>query len=160
MSEAAIFLERYRRSKRGVHAAQARVAALGAIALLAGAALGGCASEPKPTAQLERASTLVSQAEKDQAQRFAAADLQHARDELSSAQTAESEEKYGDARRLAERAAADADLASARAASGKAQQSAQQVRQSLDTLKQQLQQSPAPSGNTGPGAGGPGQDHP
>lgn len=137
-----------------------RVAALSAAALLAASALGGCASQPKPDAQLVRASTLVSEAEKDQAQRYAAADLQHARDELTAAQTAESDGRNDSALRLAERAAADADLASARAASGKAQQSADQVRRSIDTLKQQLQQGPTPSGNTGPGATGPGQDRP
>jgi hypothetical protein len=135
-----------------------RVVALSAAAVLASVALGGCASQPKPTAQLVRASTLVSEAEKDEAQHYAAADLQRARDELSSAQTAESSGKYQNAVRLADRAAADADLASARAASGKAAQSADQVRHSIDTLKQQLQQTPAPSGNAGPGAGGPGQD--
>ena len=135
-----------------------RFSTMTAAALLAASALGGCASEPKPTAQLVRASTLVSQAEKDEAQHFAAADLQRARDELSGAQAAESDGKHANARRLADRAAADADLASARAASGKAQQSAEQVRRSLDTLKQQLQQNPTPPGNPGPGAGGPGQD--
>jgi hypothetical protein len=130
------------------------------LVVLAASAVSGCASEPKPTADLVRASTLVSEAEKSEAQHYAAADLQRARDELSNAQTADSSGKYADARRLAERAAADADLASARAASGKSQQSAEQVRHSLDTLKQQLQQSPTPSGNTGPGPSGPGQDHP
>jgi thiamine kinase-like enzyme len=125
------------------------------VVLLAALALGGCASGPKPTAQLVRASTLVSEAEKNQAQRYAAADLQHARDELSEAQTADSDSKYDQARSLAEKAAADADLASARAASGKARQSADEVHRNLDTLRQQLQQSPEPPGNTGPG-----QDHP
>ena len=151
MSEAAILNEGSPRM---------RVAALAAAALLAASALGGCASQPKPTAQLVRASTLVSEAEKDQAQRYAAADLQRARDELTAAQTAESDGRNDSSLRLAERAAADADLASARAASGKAQQSADQVRRSIDTLKQQLQQGPTPSGNTGPGATGPGQDRP
>lgn len=154
MSQAAIVSERF---ESGSHPHR-RVIALSAAALLAASALGGCASQPKPTAQLVRASTLVSEAEKDQAQHYAAADLQRARDELSSAQTAESDGKYDNALRLADRAAADADLASARAASGKAQQSAEEVRHSIDTLKQQLQQSPAPSGNAGPGAAGPGQD--
>lgn len=158
MSEAAIFSERFGRPGRGSNARHMRIVALSAIALAAAAALGGCASQPKPTAQLVRANTLVSQAEKNEAQRYAAADLQRARDELSSAQTAESDGKYDNARRLADRAAADADLASARAASGKAEESAGQVRHSIDTLKQQLQQSPAPPANAGPGASGAGQD--
>ena len=136
----------------------ARLSTMTAAALLVAAGMAGCASQPKPTAQLVRASTLVSQAEKDGAQRFAAADLQRARDELSNAQTAESDGKYANAQRLADRAAADADLASARASSGKSQQSAEQVRRSLDTLRQQLQQNPAPSGDSGSGPSGPGQD--
>ena len=154
MSQAATVRERFGTG----YPPRMRVIALSAASLLAAAALGGCASQPKPTAQLVRASTLVSEAEKDEAQHYAAADLQRARDELSSAQTAESDGKYANAVRLADRAAADADLASARAASGKAAQSADQVRHSIDTLKEQLQQSPAPSGNAGPGASGPGQD--
>ncbi|HEV7135963.1 MAG TPA: DUF4398 domain-containing protein [Steroidobacteraceae bacterium] len=134
-----------------------RIAAL-AAALSGTVMLGACASQPKPTAQLVRANTLVSEAEKNEAQRYAATDLQRARDELSSAQTAESDGKYDNALHLADRAAADANLASARAASGKAEQSAEQVRHSIDTLKQQLQQGPAPSGDSGPGASGPGPD--
>lgn len=161
MSQAAILIETLGRPGRRCRARRARVAALSAAALLAGAALGGCAtSQPKPTAQLVRASTLVSQAKRDQAQRYAPADLQRARDELNGAQSAESDQKYGSALRLADRAAADANLASARAASGKARESAEQVRDSIDTLRQQLQQSPAPPADTGSGPGGPGQDHP
>lgn len=160
MSEAETHIGTLERSMRRDNAAPMRIAALSATALLAVSAIVGCASEPKPTAQLVRASTLVSEAEKDEAQHYAAADLQRARDELTNAQTAESDGKYDRASRLAERAAADADLASARAASGKAQQSASQVRHSLDTLKEQMQQNPTPPGNTGPGASGPGQDQP
>lgn len=161
MSEVMIPSDRFKRSVCGANAPCTRIAAFSAVALLAAAAMGGCASQPKPTAQLVRASTLVSEAEKNEAQRYAAADLQRARDELSNAQTAESDGKYDSASRLADRAAADADLASARAASGKAGESAGQVRHSLDTLREQIQQQPpAPSGNTGPGASGPDQDQP
>jgi hypothetical protein len=159
MSQAAIFIERSEGQRRS-HATRAGLAASSALAVLAAAVLSGCASEPKPTAQLVRASTLVSEAEKDQAQQYAAADLQRARDELSNAQTAESAGQNDSARRYAEKASADADLATARAASGKAQQSAEQVRHSLDTLREQTQQNPTPSGNPGPGASGPGQDQP
>lgn len=157
MSDAAIFIEKPKQRERGSGASCASVFALSALAIVA--TVGGCASEPKPTAQLVRASTLVSAAEKSEAQHFAAADLQRARDELSNAQTAESAGKNDSARRYAERAAADADLASARAASGKAQQSAEQVRHSLDTLREQIQQNAAPTGNP-PGTSGPGQDQP
>jgi hypothetical protein len=159
MSEAATIIERLKRSSRMAQAARLPMAAAG---VLAAVALSGCASQPppEPTAQLVRASTLITVAENDEAQRYAAADLQRARDELSDAKTAVADHKYGRARALAENAAADADLASARAASGKAQESSQQVRRSLDTLRQQLQQqSPTPSDDSGPGTSGPGRDH-
>jgi hypothetical protein len=162
MSEAAILSDRFEPAESASNRPCPRIAALCALGLLGASALGGCATEPKPTAQLVRASTLVSEAEKDGAQRYAAADLQRARDELSEAHTAESEGKNDRALRLAERAAADADLASARTASGKAQQSAGQVHRSIDTLRQQLQlqEAPTPPGNPGPGATGPGQNRP
>jgi hypothetical protein len=159
MSEAATIIERLKRSSRTAQAARSPMAA---ASVLAAVALSGCASQPppEPTAQLVRASTLITVAENDEAQRYAAADLQRARDELSDAKTAVADHKYGRARALAENAAADADLASARAASGKAQESSQEVRRSLGTLRQQLQQqSPTPSDNSGPGTSGPGQDH-
>jgi hypothetical protein len=54
----------------------------------------GCATQgPQPTEELTRARTLIEQAEKAQkaeAQRYAAPDLQRARDELSSAEVARS----------------------------------------------------------------------
>ena len=159
MSQPTILIERLTRSRRASRARSARMVALCAGAILAGSALTGCASgPPRPTAQLVRASTLVSEAQKSGAQRYAAADLQRARDELHDARSAESDHKYHDARLLADRASADANLASARAASGKARESADQVRHSLDTLKEQLQQSPGQSGDSGSGDSGPGQD--
>jgi len=156
MSEAAILSERMNRTWRETPAPW--VCGAAAAALLAASGLGGCASQPRPTAQLVRARTLVSQAEKDEAQRYAAADLQRARDELSGAQTAAADHNYPSALRLADRASVDADLASARASSAKAEQSSEQVHRGLDTLRQQLEQSPAPSQGAGTGATGPGRD--
>jgi putative cell wall-binding protein len=83
------------------------------------------------------ARTLVEQADKANAQRYAPADLQRAHDELSSAEKAVNDRKYDDARRYAENAQVDADLASARASSGEAQRAAQEVNRSIDSLKQE-----------------------
>lgn len=160
MSEPAMLSRISEEWKHRCGARGARVAVLSLSAVLTAAALGACASQPKPTAQLVRAQTLIGQAEKDDAQRYAAADLQRARDELSEARTAAANGKYDGARSMADRAAVDADLASANAASVKAAQSADQVRSSLDTLRQQLQQGPAPAESAAPGAGGPVQDQP
>jgi hypothetical protein len=103
----------------------------GACALLA-----GCASEgPQPTAQLATARTLVAQADKSPAQRYAAADLQRAHDELSAAETADGQRKFNDARSLAESAAADADVAVARGQAGEAQRAAHEVAQGNASLR-------------------------
>ena len=81
--------------------------------------------------------TIVEQADKANAQRYAPADLQRAHDELSSAEKAVNDHKYNDARRYAENAQVDADLASARASSGEAQRAAEEVGRSIDTLRQE-----------------------
>jgi hypothetical protein len=83
------------------------------------------------------ARTLVEQADKSDAQRYAPADLQRAHDELSSAEKANAERRYIEARRYAEMAQVDADLASARASSGEAQRAAHEVQRSIDSLRQE-----------------------
>jgi len=89
---------------------------------------GGCATQgPQPTEEMTRARTLIEQADRQGGQRYAAADLQRAHDELSNADKANADRKYDDARRYAEAAAADADVAAARAAAGEAQRAAHEV---------------------------------
>ena len=111
---------------------------------------GGCATEgPQPTAAMARARTLVEQADRAGAQRYAAADLQRAHDELADADKANGEGKYDEARRYAESAEADADVASARATAGDAQRAAHEVRQSNETLRQESDR-PAPNAGVSP----------
>ena len=99
---------------------------------------GGCATQgPQPTEEMTRARTLIEQADRSGAQRYAAADLQKAHDELNNADRANADKKYDDARRYAESAAADADVATARAAAGEAQRAAHEVAQSNETLRQE-----------------------
>jgi len=86
---------------------------------------------------MTRARTLIEQADRTGGQRYAAADLQRAHDELSNADKANAEKKYDEARRYAEAAAADADVAAARAAAGDAQRAAHEVAQSNETLRQE-----------------------
>jgi hypothetical protein len=110
---------------------------LSALTLFACSLGAGCASAPIPNEQLTTARTLVEQADKADAQRYAPADLQRAHDELSSAEKAVNERRYDDARRYAENAQVDADLASARASSGAAQRAAREVDRSIDSLRQE-----------------------
>src|ERR1700761_2024871 len=100
---------------------------------------GGCATQgPQPTEEMTRARTLIEQADRSGAQRYAAADLQRAHDELGNADKANAEKKFDDARRYAESAAADADVATARASAGEAERAAHEVKQGNETLRQEV----------------------
>jgi hypothetical protein len=102
------------------------------LALAGGTLMGSCASEgPRPVEDLTRARTLVDAADKGgTAQRYAAADLQRAHDELANATSADSAGKFDEARTFAQSAAADANVAAARGAAAEAERSAHEVAQS------------------------------
>ena len=113
--------------------------------------IAGCATQgPQPTEELTKARTLIEQAEKAEAQRYAAPDLQRARNELSSAEVANSKGSYDAARSYAESAAADADVAAARASAGEALQGAHEAAQGNSTLQQESQRAVESSGGTSP----------
>ena len=117
-----------------------RTCILGTTAALVCIAACGCATQgPSPTEELTKARSMVQQADKGNAQRYAAADLQRAHDELNSADKAIAEKKNDDALAFAQRAQVDADLANARGNSGEAQKAAQEVSQGTDTLRQESQ---------------------
>ncbi len=100
----------------------------------------GCASQgPEPREEMSKARTLVDQADKADAQRYAAADVQRAHDELSSAERNNSAKKYDEARADAESAAADADVATARASAAAELHAATEVTRGNDTLRQETQ---------------------
>ena len=124
-----------------------RLGFIPAAVLLCGFA-GGCATQgPQPTEEMTRARTLIEQADRSGAQRYAAADLQRAHDELSNAEKSNGEGKYDDARRYAESAAADADVATARASDGEAQRAAHEVVQGNETLRQESARGAAANAN-------------
>jgi Domain of unknown function (DUF4398) len=114
-----------------------RVGFISTAAILCGVAAGCATQGPQPTEEMTRARTLIEQADRAGAQRYAAADLQRAHDELSNADKATADKKYDDARRYAESAAADADVASARSSAGEAEKAAHEVQQSNETLRQE-----------------------
>ncbi len=111
-----------------------------ATGVLVCVAASGCASQgPKPTDELTKAHTVIEQADKGNAQRYAAADLQRAHDELSDADRLSGQKKYDEARYMAQRAEADADVAVARGNSAEAQKAAQEIAQSNNTLRQEAE---------------------
>ena len=98
----------------------------------------GCASQAnRPVAEISRARTLIEQAEKSGAQQYAAADLDNARAKLRLATAAVEDGKNDEARARANEAAADAELAQARATSGVAQKAADEVDRSTQTLQRE-----------------------
>jgi hypothetical protein len=108
------------------------------ITLLVSAAIvAGCASTPRPTEELTRARTLIDQAAQSGAQQYAADNLQEARDRAAAADAAASKHDNVAAQRLASEASADAQLAAARAQSGKAQQSVHELNDSLNSLREE-----------------------
>lgn len=114
---------------------------LAAVPLL----LAACAGEPRPAEDLARAQSLVEQADAANAQRYAAAELNAARDKLQQAQQADKDEKNDIARRRANEAAADAELAAALARSREVQQTVNEQQKDLDTLREEAKRGvPAP----------------
>jgi hypothetical protein len=117
----------------------------------------GCAGEgPRPVEELTRAHTLIEAADRGgNAQRYAAADLQRAHDELDNATRADGAGKYNEARDFAESASVDANLAAAIGASADAKHSASEVAQGNATLRSESSRAvgnsmgtpPAPSPN-------------
>jgi len=102
----------------------------------------GCASAPpRPTEDMTRARTLIEQAEKAGAQRYAAVELESARDKLRQADDASKDGKQEIANARAAEAVADAELASARATSGEARRAADELRKGNETLRQETERS-------------------
>lgn len=124
---------------------------LATLVLAAGTLIAGCASGPprQTTADLIRAQTLVAQAESTGAQQYAAAELRAARDKVQQAdQLADHHPARAD--QLANEAAADAQLASARAQNAKAQQAVEDVNRSLQALREESEQSGGDAAATPP----------
>jgi Domain of unknown function (DUF4398) len=105
--------------------------AAAAVAVLATAS---CSSEPKPTADLAGAHTLVAQAEQSGAQQYASADLEAARSELRQADQ-DAKDKPVLSMRLAQESSVDAELALAHTRALKAEESLRQVNSGTATLQ-------------------------
>ena len=107
---------------------------------------GGCASvPPKPTKEYTRAQSLIEQAEKAGAQRYAVADLQAARDKLKKSREAAEKGEPEQASQLATEAALDAQVATARTSSGEAKQAVEQATRQQATPAAVPAPAPAPA---------------
>lgn len=116
-----------------------RAAAVGIAGTLMVAA---CASTPPaPSAQLQAAQQAISNAERTDAGRYAAAELSEARTKLASANTAVQEERMASAAQLADQSRVEAELASARTAAVKAKAVNDEMKRSTGTLIDEMQRS-------------------
>lgn len=109
------------------------------IALVGVLALGACASKPlAPTESLQMAEQAITMAEQARVADHASLELSQARDKLAAARVAVQDEKMVLAKRLADQAFVDAELATARAAEVKAKAVNDEMKQSTETLKQEM----------------------
>jgi len=106
----------------------------------AGIVLGiaACAGDPAPDAEMARADLAVSQAEDAHAGTHAPGPYALAQDKLERAREAVADGDNLAARRLAEQAAADAQLAEAQARSEVARQNAAALRENIGTLREEV----------------------
>jgi predicted S18 family serine protease len=98
----------------------------------------GCAGKP-PLEALSQAELAVQEANQITASQYAPVDLQTAREQLDRAKQAMDDEEYDEARRLAEQALVNAQLAEAKAGAEKARQAAAELQKSIQTLRAELE---------------------
>ena len=111
--------------------------ALGAIGL-ASAVMAGCASVPAPTDQLAVAKAAVTNAVDAGGVEFAPAEMRAAQDKMDRANLAMTTKDYGLAQSMAEQAQVDAQLATTKARSVKAQKAASAVQEDSRVLREEL----------------------
>ena len=101
--------------------------------------LAGCAGKaPAPEKQVTLATQSIAQAERSGAVEFAPVELKSARDKLSQAKLAMDNEENLKARRLADEAMVDANLAEAKARSSKSQKVVEELKDSIRILEEEL----------------------
>jgi hypothetical protein len=106
------------------------------LLLCAAVGLSSCASTPPPATltQLSQAELAVRQADKSKAPEYASLELFTAREQLAGAEQAMKNKEYTQARRLAERALVNAQLAETMAEAEQTRRAAQELRHSIEAL--------------------------
>lgn len=112
---------------------------LGGLALLLALAPVACSTPTKPAQEIEKAELAIKTADGSPMPAVASLELQLAREKLDRAKTALADEEYGQARRLAEQAQVDAQLAEAKAESEAARASAAELEQTIDSLRNEAE---------------------
>ncbi len=109
---------------------------LGPSAVLASLLLAGCASEP-PRELLSQADLAIQNAERAGTSQYEPALLSSARAKLNRANKKVDEDENDEARRMAEEAIADANLANAKAEAAREAKQADEMKKAIEALKQE-----------------------
>lgn len=130
---------------RALRALSSRPAAIMTVALLFSA--GGCASTPdRPEGELATAAANIDQAQQAGAAEHSAAELAAAQDKLAKARAAADRDETEMARRLAEQAALDAELANAMTRSRKAESTVDELNDTIEALRDEIERNRSESG--------------
>jgi hypothetical protein len=109
------------------------------LLLIAGLAVAlcgtGCSAHRKPIAAVAKAELAVKQADESKAPEYAELDLKLAREKLAKARERLADDDHKEARRLAEEALVDAQVAEVKAESVEARDAAAQTRASIETIR-------------------------
>lgn len=99
-----------------------------------------CGTTNPPLQQITQTDTVINQASQIGGDDYAPLELREARKKLDDARSAFEEKDYDRARRLAEQARVDAELAQIKTMSGKAQKAVFELRESIRLLKEEIEQ--------------------
>ncbi len=120
------------------HAPRGRRLAIPLVSVI-GLGMAGCATTMTPPSRaLQAAETAITQAEQARVADYASPELGEARKQLAAARSAVQEERMVLAQQLAEQSRVSAELAAARAEVLKAQAVNNEMRNSTETLKQEM----------------------
>jgi hypothetical protein len=108
-------------------------------ALLLATQLGACRSAPEPVAEMASARTAISGVRGTGAADLAPVELDRATTKLVRAEAAMNAKRYDEARRLAEEARADAELAAAMASAVQAERGADELAASIEMLRREIE---------------------
>jgi len=101
--------------------------------------IAGCASTPPPDESMAKAGLAIESARQSEAIVHAPLELQLAEEKLTAARKAVAEEDMDRGRRLAEEAFVDAKLADEKAQTAKTKQLVQELRDSIEALRQEIE---------------------
>ena len=99
----------------------------------------GCAAKVAPVESMTGAAMAIKEAENANAGVYAPLELRLAEEKLNAAKQAMAREDYTEAQRLSDEALADAQLAEAKSRAEKSKVTAEEMRESIETLRHEIE---------------------